>query len=367
MSRRRYLSSIISVDSRVNRVAMEHGDWIALIYTWMIPHAGDDGYLRGDPDELLAQVLPLRRDLHGGHMRQALEILSAPDCGLIVWDEARRIVAFPAESFYRYQSYIKDGPRRGERDTTPPAPGQPAPGQPVALICADPRESAANGADLRDSAASSAHNSADQRKSAQNSASFKSSSSVKSSVSLKSSLKQGVAPLEPAPPPDGDDDSQIDPPRTEPVIEPFADEGDDAATPDEEPRGKPRPRSLNKLQAARFERFYAAYPKKTKRPAAERAWQRLDPNEALTVRILADLPARLAGDRRWAEGFVDHPATYLNERVWEDDMEPLRPVPATSGGTPGAARASPDDVLAQQPARTRRNVAILRGMGDEEE
>jgi hypothetical protein len=141
---------------------------------------------------------------------------------------------------------------------------------------------------------------------------------------------------------------------------PVADEPDPPTAPSS-PRAGGRPRTLNKLQAARFERFYAAYPKKAKRPEAERAWQRLDPNEALTQRILTDLPARLAGDRRWADGFVDHPATYLNSRVWEDDFAPLRPLAATTGGVP---RASPD-LAAQQPRRTQRNIEVLRRLRDE--
>lgn len=326
MSRRRYLSSIISVDSRVNRVAMQHGDLIALIYTWMIPHAGDDGYLRGDPEELLAQVLPLRRDLHGGHMRQALAILSAPDVGLLEWDEDRRIVAFPAESFYRYQSYIKDGPRRGERNTEPGA---------TAAKCAEVRDPAPIGATLRDSAASAAQNSAEQRKSAQNAASLK----VSSSSSLKSSFKQGVAPPDPASPPGGDGDGAGTPIPLDPAIEPFPDDDTDPTSPEPTPldaaRGKSRPRTLNRIQAARFQRFYDAYPKHEHRPDAERAWQRLDPTEELTERIVADIAARRMG-RKWVENFIVAPATYLNKRVWEDDIEPVRPAEG------GAARASPN-------------------------
>ena len=42
MSRRRYISTSMSIDKRLNKLAVEAGDFAALLYTWMIPHAADD-------------------------------------------------------------------------------------------------------------------------------------------------------------------------------------------------------------------------------------------------------------------------------------------------------------------------------------
>ena len=147
MSRRRYLSTAVSLDKRVNRLA-EESDFAALLYTWMIPHAADDATLPADPEELMFQVVPGRRSKSVQDIIGALTTMAA--LGLIEWDPSRGLLRFPVETFYRHQTYIKGDRRAG----------------------AEQREQAQD-----------ADDSANQRKSAQNAASFKSSfsSSVKSS------------------------------------------------------------------------------------------------------------------------------------------------------------------------------------------
>lgn len=86
---------------------------------------------------------------------------------------------------------------------------------------------------------------------------------------------------------------------------------------------------------ARFERWYEPYPKHEKRPEAERAWAKLDPDDGMADRLIADVEARKRG-RKWAEGYVHMPATYLTQRIWEDDIEPER------GPTGPPSRASPN-------------------------
>jgi hypothetical protein len=98
----------------------------------------------------------------------------------------------------------------------------------------------------------------------------------------------------------------------------------------------PKPTTLRAEDAARFNRWYGVYPKHEKRPEAERAWSKLLPDDELTARLIADVEARTAG-RKWAEGYVEQPATYLNQRVWEDDIEPLRPIRAGPNGDHGTA------------------------------
>ncbi|HKX17146.1 MAG TPA: hypothetical protein VJT33_03950 [bacterium] len=60
MSRRRYLSTEISFDRRVDQLARECSDFAALLYSWAIPHALDDGSLPADPRELGARIMPYR-------------------------------------------------------------------------------------------------------------------------------------------------------------------------------------------------------------------------------------------------------------------------------------------------------------------
>jgi len=114
----------------------------------------------------------------------------------------------------------------------------------------------------------------------------------------------------------------------------------------------PRPTTLNAAQQARFDRWYPTYPNKQHRPEAERAFRKVDPDDALTDRIIDDTAARRQG-RKWAEGYIEHPATYLNNRVWEDDIEPVRSVPA---------RASPSgEPESKAQARERRTLEAIWG------
>lgn len=104
MSRRRYLSTDISTDARVKKLS----DFGALLYTWMVPHAADDGGITGDPDELRDLVVP-------GRKRPPSEVAEAIsrmiEVGLLEQGEKHRLF-FPPDSFYRYQTYIKDENRR---------------------------------------------------------------------------------------------------------------------------------------------------------------------------------------------------------------------------------------------------------------
>lgn len=110
MSRRRYLTSDISRDGRVNRLAMQAGDFAVMLYTWMIPHADDQGILRGTPEEIMLEVCPGRRDKTPDDVEASLSVMA--ELGLIEWDRERNIIGFPPDSFYRYQTYIPAGKRR---------------------------------------------------------------------------------------------------------------------------------------------------------------------------------------------------------------------------------------------------------------
>ena len=71
-----------------------------------------------------------------------------------------------------------------------------------------------------------------------------------------------------------------------------------------------------------FERFYAAYPRKTKRRDAEKSFRRLKPDNSLMATMLAALEAHKATEQ-WQRGVIPHAATWLNQRRWEDDVASL--------------------------------------------
>jgi hypothetical protein len=69
-----------------------------------------------------------------------------------------------------------------------------------------------------------------------------------------------------------------------------------------------------------FDQFYAAYPKKKKRPLALKAWKALKPTAEVRQAIMDDVRRR-ANSHDWTKErrqFCPYPAAYLNGREWED-------------------------------------------------
>jgi hypothetical protein len=83
-----------------------------------------------------------------------------------------------------------------------------------------------------------------------------------------------------------------------------------------------------------FNRFWQAYPKKKSKTDAEKAWKKIQPDEQLQDRIHRALEqAKTSADWTKDNGqFIPYPATWLNGRRWEDEVEPQRrDVPANRG------------------------------------
>ena len=75
-----------------------------------------------------------------------------------------------------------------------------------------------------------------------------------------------------------------------------------------------------------FEQFYEAYPKKQGRIAAQKAWNKLKPDQSLTNQLIADIQARIDQGAWCTTGpdrnYIPGPAPYLNQRKWEDEIIP---------------------------------------------
>lgn len=70
-----------------------------------------------------------------------------------------------------------------------------------------------------------------------------------------------------------------------------------------------------------FNRFWVAYPRKTAKQQALKAWQKLKPDEGLTDTILSALE-RFKQTEQWRKDngqYIPYPATWLNGRRWEDE------------------------------------------------
>lgn len=91
-----------------------------------------------------------------------------------------------------------------------------------------------------------------------------------------------------------------------------------------EPRTTPKPKVKSMAADAAFGAFYdQIYPRKAKRPAAKRAWDR-------ALRRGVDPAAILAGAERYRDdpnreqAYTAHPATWLNDEAWDDPPLPSR-------------------------------------------
>lgn len=74
------------------------------------------------------------------------------------------------------------------------------------------------------------------------------------------------------------------------------------------------------LQAERFETFWAAYPRKTNRKSALRAFVARRPDHVLLAAWLDAIERQKQG-RQWREGVIPHAATWLRGERWLDEPE----------------------------------------------
>jgi hypothetical protein len=70
-----------------------------------------------------------------------------------------------------------------------------------------------------------------------------------------------------------------------------------------------------------FDKFYALYPRKQGRRAAEKSWQRLSSQEQQDA--LEALPNHIEywKLKQTEKDFIPHPATWINQGRWEDELD----------------------------------------------
>lgn len=97
--------------------------------------------------------------------------------------------------------------------------------------------------------------------------------------------------------------------------------------------------------------FWGAYPSKVGKQAAWDSWRRDITEigiEELAEVIVKDVTKRAAEDDGWRRGYVPNPATYLNQRRWNDDIKraPEAPPPASkpfAAANPGGSSPRVED------------------------
>lgn len=85
--------------------------------------------------------------------------------------------------------------------------------------------------------------------------------------------------------------------------------------------------ALARVEPDGFEAFWADYPKKKSRSDAERAWRKLAPSPDLRQRIHDAIAAQRCSPQWLREGgqYIPYPASWLNGRRWEDEVEAALP------------------------------------------
>ena len=83
----------------------------------------------------------------------------------------------------------------------------------------------------------------------------------------------------------------------------------------------PNPGSESKTRETRFGEFWAAYPRKQGKGAAEKAWGKIKPNAEVFDQIMNAVESQKHCEQ-WQKHngqFIPNPATWLNQRRWEDE------------------------------------------------
>jgi hypothetical protein len=92
----------------------------------------------------------------------------------------------------------------------------------------------------------------------------------------------------------------------------------------------------NHSTASRFEGWWQQYPRKVGTKAAREKWKAKG-LDAQADQLVADVQLRAGSDRKWLDGYIPNPLTYLTQERWEDEIERTRPqLRAVGGGRRGA-------------------------------
>jgi hypothetical protein len=74
-----------------------------------------------------------------------------------------------------------------------------------------------------------------------------------------------------------------------------------------------------------FDRFWLVYPRKDAKAKAAKAWKSAKIDNIADL-IIADVTRRRIDDSQWADPhYIPYPATYINQRRWEDEIPTAQP------------------------------------------
>lgn len=86
-----------------------------------------------------------------------------------------------------------------------------------------------------------------------------------------------------------------------------------------------KPDSKKQSYSQDFDIFWKSYPRGEGKAKAFEYWKKIKPSEALQAQFLKTLEAQKR-TKTWIDGFAPHASTWLNEKRWEDEIQPLQPL-----------------------------------------
>lgn len=100
---------------------------------------------------------------------------------------------------------------------------------------------------------------------------------------------------------------------------------------------KAEPKTLKPLSeySDDFQKFWSYYPTKTGKGDAWKSWQKIRP----PIEPVLNALRWQVNSKKWLEGYIPNPATYLNQRRWEDEP-PQNTMTASSSAMGALARAA---------------------------
>lgn len=82
-------------------------------------------------------------------------------------------------------------------------------------------------------------------------------------------------------------------------------------------------RAKSEIHANQFAEFWKSYPRKIGKGAAESSWMKIKPDKSLAAEIITAVEDQKESDQ-WTRDngqYIPHPATWLNQKRWEDEVE----------------------------------------------
>ncbi len=77
---------------------------------------------------------------------------------------------------------------------------------------------------------------------------------------------------------------------------------------------------VNIVEEDLFDDFWIACPRKVKKTATKKIWDRMKLSRSMQTAIIADINLRKVSDPKWADPqYIPYPDTYLRGRRWEDE------------------------------------------------